>query len=325
MRLGFAVKVLGDGGLKECDARRPQNCPHILHSIEYLHAIFDYLDRNDLRMYRMSSGLAPYVTHPDMPQFHDQIRAAAAELSELGDKARRLGLRLSLHPSQYIVLNAADEGVAERSVAELISQAEILDAMGLGPEAVVVTHVGGVYGDRRASMERWSHRFIHVLPECARRRLVLENDDVSYTARDVLSISEVTGVRVVFDTLHHFCNHRAGDSLDDLLRRSLATWPPGQVPKIHYSSPRTEAMASPRKNGKSAQMSDYGAAPDLRLHSDYVNPFEFLTVLETVMNQRDFDIMIEAKAKDLAALKLRRDISAFIAGKALEPMLEPTV
>ncbi len=81
------------------------------------------------------------------------------------------------------------------------------------------------------------------------------------------------------------------------------------MPKIHYSSPRTEAVGEPRRVGKAAKMQSYGGPPDLRLHSDYVNPFEFLYFLKTVDAQRDFDVMIEAKAKDLAALKLRKDIA----------------
>src|SRR5439155_27273973 len=73
MRLGFAVKVLGDGGLPSHDTRRWQSGPHLRVSIERLHAVFDYLDRNDIRMYRMASSLVPYATHPDMPQFHRQL------------------------------------------------------------------------------------------------------------------------------------------------------------------------------------------------------------------------------------------------------------
>jgi len=111
-RLGFAVKVTGRPGLKEGDSRRWQNDPHLRVSIGYLDAIFDYLGETGLRMYRISSDIAPYVTHPDLPQFHAQIEECLDELATLGAKARSLDLRLSMHPSQYIVLNAVDERVA---------------------------------------------------------------------------------------------------------------------------------------------------------------------------------------------------------------------
>ena len=86
MRIGFAVKVLGDGGLKECDMRRWQNSPHLKCSIEMLRELFHYLDRNNLRMYRMSSDMAPYLTHPDLPQFHNQLEEAKQALSELRER-----------------------------------------------------------------------------------------------------------------------------------------------------------------------------------------------------------------------------------------------
>lgn len=311
-RLGFAVKVLGEGGLKECDLRRWQSGPHLRHSIELLTELFHYLDRHDLRMYRMSSDLAPYLTHPEMPQFHRQLEEAAEELAALGALARQYDLRLSLHPSQYIVLNAVDEAVAAKSIADLNAQAALLDGMGLDENAVVVTHVGGAYGDRQAGIERFAHRYEN-LPEATRKRLVVENDDVTYSAADALQVHALCGIRVVFDNLHHFCNNppERALSMREALACALATWPAHQTPKIHYSSSRTEAQEAARKAGKARAMQTYQAAPDPRLHSDYVNPMEFLYFLERAQGLRPFDIMIEAKAKDLAVLKLRNDLQKY--------------
>ena len=83
-RFGFAVKVLGQNGLKSNDSRRWQSGPHLRVSLEYLHAIFDYLEKTGIRMYRMSSDIAPYATHPDLPQFHAQIAESDAEVAALG-------------------------------------------------------------------------------------------------------------------------------------------------------------------------------------------------------------------------------------------------
>ncbi|MEI2689577.1 MAG: hypothetical protein V9H69_07615 [Anaerolineae bacterium] len=107
MRLGFAVKVIGQAGLKEHDSRRWQNNPHLSVSLVYLRDIFEYLRRERITMYRMSSDLAPYLTHPELTQFHGQLDECAAELAAMGQLAREIGLRLSLHPSQYVVLNVA--------------------------------------------------------------------------------------------------------------------------------------------------------------------------------------------------------------------------
>ncbi len=97
-RLGFAVKVLGQPDLKSNDSRRWANNPHLKTSLGYLEAIFDYLASHDIHMYRMSSDIAPYATHPDMPQFHGMVRESAGELRALGAKARQLDIRLSFHP-----------------------------------------------------------------------------------------------------------------------------------------------------------------------------------------------------------------------------------
>jgi len=81
-------------------------------------------------MYRMSSDVAPYVTHPDLPQFHSQIEECAAELRDLGQHARDLDLRLSFHPSQFIVLNSPDSSLVQKSIADLAAQTEMLDSHG---------------------------------------------------------------------------------------------------------------------------------------------------------------------------------------------------
>ena len=332
MRIGFAVKVLGEGGIKECDARRWQNNPHLRCSIEMLHQVFDYCNRADLRMYRMSSDLAPYLTHPDLPQFHKQLEEAEADLIVLGKKAREYNLRLSLHPSQYIVLNAQDEQIAAKSIADLNAQAQILEIMDLDENAVVITHVGGAYGDKQAGIERFARRY-EQLPEVTRRRLIVENDDVTYSVRDALRVHALCGIRVVFDNLHHFCNNpslenplenqseresseRDSDesgrlSMCQALTCALATWPAHQTPKIHYSSPRTESQEGARKNGKSGKMETYAMPPENRLHADYINPMEFLYFLEKAQGLRPFDVMVEAKAKDLAVLKLKKDLAKY--------------
>jgi len=96
-RLGFAVKVLGRGGLPSHDARRWQSGPSLARSIDALYRILDYLRDEGIRMYRLTSDFVPYATHPDLPQFHGQLEAHATELARLGRYARRLDLRLSLY------------------------------------------------------------------------------------------------------------------------------------------------------------------------------------------------------------------------------------
>ncbi|MBA4067577.1 MAG: UV DNA damage repair endonuclease UvsE [Isosphaera sp.] len=321
MRLGFAAKVLGRPDLKSNDARKHPSNPHLRVSIGYLHAIFDYLHEHAVPMYRMSSDIAPYVTHPDLPRFHNQVRECRAELEALGKVARDRGLRLSFHPSQYVLLNSPDKKVTAQSVRDLVAQAEMLDVMGAGAEAVLVTHVGGTYGDPAAGRVRWAETY-KTLPEPARRRLVLENDDLRFSAADVLAVHDRTGAPLVFDHQHYWCLNPERLDLRETVTKFLATWPAGVRPKVHYSSPRTELREVKRKDKATGKTKTALLPPVWTGHADFVNPFEFVQFLRAV-DGLVFDVMLEAKAKDLALLRVRQDLPRYAPDQAGRFGLEP--
>ncbi|KAB0682624.1 UV DNA damage repair endonuclease UvsE [Aureimonas leprariae] len=320
-RLGFPVKVMARQDLKSNDARKSGSNPHLKVSLEYLDAILDHLDRHDVRMYRMSSDIAPYATHPDMPQFHGMVAESRAELAAFGAKAKRLDIRLSFHPSQFIVLNSPDPELIRKSTSDLVSQAEMLDLMELGPEAVLVIHVGGTYGDVPASRARWAETW-KTLPEPVRRRLVLEHDDLRFSAADVLWIHEHTGVRLIFDYQHFWCLNPEKLELRDTLSRILGTWPDGQQPKLHFSSPRTELREQVRVDRKTKKKKTVFVAPVFTGHADFCNPFEFATFMREAEGL-DFDVMLEAKSKDLALLRLRPDLLRYAPDVAARFGIEP--
>ncbi len=314
MRLGFPVKVMARPDLKSNDARRWQNAPHLKVSLEYLDGILDHCAARGIRMYRMSSDLAPYATHPDMPQFHDMIAESDAELTAIGAKARALDIRLSFHPSQFVLLNAPDPEIVTRSVRDLAAQAEMLDRMGLGPEAVLVTHVGGVYDDRPAARRRWVEAW-HRLPAHVRARLVLENDDIRFSAADTLWIHGETGVRLIFDHQHHWCMNPEGLGVVEAFGRVLDTWPDDVRPKMHFSSPRTEMRQITRKDRKTGKPRTVMQPPIWTGHADFVQPFEFVRFLRDcapLVARRPFDVMLEAKMKDLALERLRADLVRYV-------------
>jgi len=316
MRLGFAVKVLGRKGLKSNDARRWQNEPHLRVSIEYTHAIFDYLGETKISMYRFSSDFAPYLTHPDLPQFHNQLEECRDELQALGKRARDMNLRLSFHPSQYIVLNSPNEKLVETSTRDFLAQANMLDIMEQPDEAVVVTHVGGVYGEREAALQRFVDNY-KKLPEPARRRLVLENDDTSWGVNDVLRIHEACGIRCIFDHQHHNCINPDGRDAVDACCAMIGTWPKSVQPKIHYSSPRIEPRLIERKDKTTGKRVKSEAAPLASQHADYIDAEVFIPFARAVASRCGtsasdvpFDVMCEAKAKDLAVLQLRDELAS---------------
>jgi len=310
VRLGFAVKVLGAGGLPSHDTRRHRSEPSLGVSLARLRAILAYLDDVDVRFYRFASGLAPYASHPGLPRFRDAPQRFAAELAEVGDRARGRGIRLTSHPGQYTVLNSENPEVRRLAAVELEVQAELMDAMGLGPESVVVLHVGGAAGGTEAALDRFVAGF-ETLSDAARSRLVVENDDRSFGLHDVLGLAERIGRPVVWDILHHHCHDPDRIPDREALELALGTWPPGVTPKIHYSSPKTAVEERQRK----------AVLPQLRAHADLIDPIGFEHFLtETAAGLPDFDVMLEAKAKDLALLRLREQLAARgVYGEPVQP------
>jgi UV DNA damage endonuclease len=312
MRLGFAVKVLGGGGLPSHDSRRWQSGPHLRVSLERLRAVLEYCAAQDIRMYRMATALAPYASHPDLQSFRSQPRECGAELAEIGRLSRELDIRLSSHPGQYTVLNSEDERIRRLAVEELEVQAELMDAMGLGPEAVVVLHVGGAAGGVDAALERFE-RGLELLSPAARARLAVENDDRCFGLGDVLRLSERIGRPVVWDALHHRCHNPDAIPDREALALALATWPSGVVPKVHYASPKTAVEERHKRIGRRVERSL--VLPELRAHADLIDPISFEHFIGETRRGMDFDVMLEAKAKDLALLRLRQQLADRIGGR----------
>ncbi len=313
MKLGFSVKPRGRPGLKPYDSRRWQNSPHLSVSLAYLRDILVYLRQKGISMYRMDSRLAPYLTHPDLPQFHGQVEECSAELAAVGRMAREHGIRLSFHAPITISLSSPDDEAAQRAVAELTSLARILDSMGMGPEAVVVFHGGGTYGDRKEALERLIRR-VGRMPERVRRRLALEHDR-SFTLADAYRVHRRTGIAVVYDHLHYLNEFPRSFPFPQAVSLALSTWPREVRPKVHFSSPRTAVRVVKRTlpDGSSKVLVE---PPRWDEHSDFVNPFSFLAFLRATRSLREFDVMVEARGTDLAVMHLRSDLGRYAPGLA---------
>ena len=308
MKLGCAGKILGKPGLKSYDARRRDNNPHLSVSLAYVRDILCYLNQVDIRFYRLSARLAPYLSHPDMPEFHGQIEECASELIFIGLLAKKMNLRLSVHAPLHVVLSAPDEDIARQSANELTALARVLDALRVGPEAIIVVHAGGVYADKKAAMLRFASRY-ESLPETTRQRLALENDHSRYSISEVWELSRRCGCPIVFDHLHHQLNNPEGLPMNEALQMALDSWPADIAPIIHFSSPRTDMHYVTHGRGAAAEQSV--KRPLWSEHSDYVNPFEFIGFMKHLGPARDFDVMIEAKGNDLAVIRLREDLRRF--------------
>lgn len=326
-RLGVATRIVG-APLRAHDSRRWQQAPHLSVSLAYLRDILAYLGQTQIRFYRLSSTLAPYASHPGLPAFHRQLEECSTELAAAGDAARALGIRLTMHPGPWVRLESEDGALVARSCAELAHAARLLDAMGVGADGVLVVHAGlGPHraGDappagsrltqaQEAALGRFA-RHVDALDAAARRRLVVENDDRAVGLEGCLWLHRRTGLPVVLDLLHHRCHNPAALPAAEALRRALATWPAGIRPKVHLSSPRTELRLLRRAGGSVV------AAPLPNQHSDFLNPFDAIDLVQMAQAQcaPPFDILLEAKAHDLALLRLREQIAHF--APALAPLV----
>jgi UV DNA damage endonuclease len=137
---------------------------------------------------------------------------------------------------------------------------------------------------------------------------VIENDDRAFALRDVLPLARRIGRPVVWDILHHHCHDPERIPDREALELAMATWPAGVRPKIHFSSPKTAVEERKRKVGRRVERSL--VLPQLRAHADLVDPIAFEAFVTETAAGLDVDVMLEAKAKDLALLRLRSQLAA---------------
>lgn len=251
----------------------------IENNLECLMKILHYNVDHDILFFRITSDLVPFASHPvNTFRWQHHFRET---FSRIGSYVRKHDIRISMHPDQFTLLNSIDRSVLQRSIKELRYHAEILDLMDLDASAKIQVHVGGVYGDKARSMQRFAKRYERLEPQI-KRRLVIENDHRSFTAGDCISISETTGVPVVFDVLHH---RVLGDGYDvvSCLARARNTWHKRDgLLMVDYSIQKNDGI-----KGQHA------------LSLDKKNFSAFLSATRS----HDFDIMIEIKDKERSALR----------------------
>jgi UV DNA damage endonuclease len=192
-------------------------------------------------------------------------------------------IRLSFHPDQFVVLSSPHAAVVANSIQELEYQAMLAEAVGAD---VINIHAGGVYGDKQAALQRFGEVY-QSLPESVRLRLTLENDDVSYTPEDLLPLCEEHNIPFVYDVHHHRCNP---DTLavEEATELAAATWRTvGREQFCHISSPK----------------SGWGSGTP-RPHADFIDPGD----VPECWLERKMTVDIEAKAKELAVVRLMKEL-----------------
>jgi len=270
------IETIEDHGAKMSRLRRI-----LRENLDTTLRILYYNAAHGIHLYRMTSKTVPLATHPITTEWN-YIEEFRDKWRVIGATIKKYNMRISAHPDHYTLLNSQKPDVLESALRDLDYHALLFEALELPPAPQLVLHIGGLYNNKEAAIARFIHTF-NQLPEGLRLRLMLENDDKSYSAKDVLVLCQNLNCPMVLDIHHHTC-HNNGEQLTDLWPDIMNTWGNG-IPKIHVSSP---------KNSKS-----------FRSHADNVEIEDFLPFLNTAREfNRDFDVMVEAKQKDIAMFHL---------------------
>ena len=251
-----------------------------------LQRLLEWNEQNGIKFFRLSSDICPWASEFDMESMRD-IKEIKRVLARAGAYAQAHSHRLTSHPGQFNVLCSPNPNVVERSITDLTIHGTIFDWMNLprSPYAKINIHLGGAYGDKESSMKRFCEAFQR-LPDRVKTRLTVENDDKAsmYSVKDLYhGVYEQIGIPIVFDYHHHrFCT---GDLTEqEALELAISTWPDDVVPVVHYSESRSIEQEDPKLKPQA--------------HSDYVYDY-----IDTYGNK--VDVMVEAKAKELAVKKYK--------------------
>jgi UV DNA damage endonuclease len=289
MSIGYACIARGvpHTEMKKCliknadEARLHQLTGNNLCALERM---VDYNITNGIHLFRISSDIIPFASNlvNSIPwaQFYKD------SLASIGQKIRKGGMRVSMHPGQYTVLNSPSQQTVENAVRELSYHALFLDTLGMDGNCKIILHVGGAYGDKRAAVTRFHEKY-QTLDDNIKARLVIENDDKIYNIQDVLDIGIKNQIPVVFDALHHRANPanpaNVNRDVNTWIAQCAGTWRSADGrQKIHYSQPDSSKM------------------PGAHSQSIDIDPFlNFYNSLEEPVP----DIMLEVKDKNISALK----------------------
>lgn len=286
MSIGYACLTVGvqNTDFKKCilkNASESKLRDLIYHNLDSLENIIDYNIKNNIKLYRISSDLIPFgSSYVNTVQWQNEF---SKKLQYIGNKIRSSGMRVSMHPGQYTVLNSPNKDVVARSIDDLNYHALVLDSIGVGPEHKIILHIGGIYNDKPLAKKRFISHYKE-LDDKVKQRLVIENDDKSYNIFDVLEIGQALNIPVVFDNLHNKINNYNTQVRDaEWINECKKTW--SKVDgnqKIHYS------QQNPFKRSGS--------------HSNTIEINEFMDFYKSI-DREDIDIMLEVKDKNLSAMK----------------------
>lgn len=254
-------------------------------NLEALNEIIKYNIKNNFHFYRLTSKLVPLATHNKVS--FDYIAPLKDEYKKISKLINDNNIRVDTHPDQYAVLNSMDSKIVKNTVEILEYHYKIMDVLGI-KDKIIIIHVGSSACGKKASITRFINNF-NKLSDYIKKCIAVENDDKIYNIKDVLELCHKIKVPMVLDYHHFICNNE-GENLKDYLNDIIETWN-GRLAKMHFSSPKSKLKK------------------EFRSHNDYINSDDFINFINLIKTQdKDIDIMLEAKAKDDAISRLVRQL-----------------
>jgi UV DNA damage endonuclease len=302
IRLGFPVRIVGRPALR-INTERPGT--HLSINLVQLRDVMHYLKTINVHFYRLPLLVGALK--------REQITTCSTELADVAALLAAHQLRLTLHLNHGATApNDTSEQLAQWC-EEVEAHAAFLTALdserGGRIEGIMVAHLGGKAADP-AALERFCRAYER-LSANAQQRLAIEHDDAGFSLGQLLALHQQCGVAVVFDALHWALHNPERLPLDLALGLALATWPATIRPEVHLSSMRSEAHLLPGKAGQPLRI----VPPYPGQHADFIVAEDLRRLLVAARGLPPFDLMLEAKAGDLALLRLRHEIAR------LEPAL----
>lgn len=301
MKLGYACinETLGKSGrfktmtvkgsLNLSDVERRNKIKNItLQNLSTTYNILKWNIKHNIFVYRVTSKLIPLDTHEINNFDFMNDRDVLTYCNSIKELVTNHNIRLSMHPDQFCVLSSHNPEVVKNSIKILEHHDKLCNLIGAD---TIILHVGSTNGGKIMAMDRFCDTF-DTLSDSIKSKIVLENDDKSYTVLDTLDICNRLDIPICIDVHHHNCNNDDIDLLEFIRTYKddiLSNWDKrNTIPKIHLSTGREHKTDRP--------------------HADYISyeDFEYCLKIDSIMK---VDAMFECKKKDLSVLDVMNKYS----------------
>ncbi len=262
---------------KKLDTKSKQNKIDIIikENLKSLKEIIIYNIKNNFHFFRITAKLIPLmdIVNIDLNKYKN-------EFLEIGNLINKNNMRVDVHADEFCVLNSINENVVLNSI-KILNNLKISMDMFNVPYNIII-HIGSKANGVKESIKRFKNNF-NLLNEDLKEKLIIENDDKNFNVYQTLKLCEDLNIPMCLDIHHHYCN-KCTKNIAFYFPRILNTFK-NNIPKMHYSSPKSKK--------------------EFRTHNEYINSEEFILFVNLLKEyNKDVDIMLEAKGKDLALVKL---------------------